>query len=374
MNYSGLNPDELFSGYENAEIPSEKDPFCNPTENSSFSESYSHILPAFFFRNEMCRKKPSKLEKSNLRYFYNTTGAILAAKLFIEAALCLIFYILMFLVSYLMSSSLSMYYSVLSDATVRYAFRSVTLIASTASVFFAGCRFTALSPAGLLKKSSGIKTFDTIEFLMAGLFASALSNAVRLISPGLTGESDYSGFITDSSIMQTAIAVIYTCIVVPVTEGLVFRGLVLKNFSRASQGFGIIITSMFCALATCSFHAMLPAFITSLILCRLTVKCSSVVPGIVIHMVINLSNAVISVYGTMAFESDVFVTKIWTVIILVLGGIFAFITAVRHPLPKIRPHQRRRTIPVFLSSVLPVLLIPAYILTSVAKLFIFLYT
>lgn len=373
MNFSQVKPDELFSDFDMEDIPSEKDPFCNTSENSSYNESYSHILPAFFFRNKKCQKTPSKLERKNLRYFYNTTGIILAAKLFIEAAVCLVFYIIVFLCSFSLKSSSGMYYSVLSDTTVRYAFRSGALILSTFSVFFAGCRFTSLSPAGILRKCRTVRTSDIVEFFMAGLFAASVSNIIDFIHPAFTDASTYSGFVTEKSAMQIIMASLYACVVIPLTEGIIFRGFVLKNLSRASQRFGILTASLLCALSECSFRSMLPTFIMSLLLCTLTVKYNSAVPGIFIHMAVNLSSVIISVYGTLAWDSDIFITKIWTVITLVLGGIFAFISIIKHPLPSINKEQKKRSLPVLLTSVFVILLIPVYIITACAELFSFMY-
>ena len=60
---------ELFS--EEEYIPTEKNPFCNYSENSSYKESYSDVIPTFFFRNNQLSLKPSRYESAKLRYFYN---------------------------------------------------------------------------------------------------------------------------------------------------------------------------------------------------------------------------------------------------------------------------------------------------------------
>ncbi len=369
--YSGT--DDIFSDYDAEEIPSEHNPFCNSTENSQYAESYSKVLPAFFFRTERCGRKPYSYEKKQLRHYYNMTGIILAAKLFIEIAACFFFYILMFLCAYSVSPSMSMYYSALSDTTVKYAFRIIAITLSTASVFFAGCRFSSFPPQKLMKKCGPVKTADVIISFMTGMFIAALQNIITLSNPHLNGEFGFAGVPLSRDIRMITVVVLYTCIVVPVSEGLIFRGIALKNFSRASQRFGILASSFFCALSTCSFTAMFPAFLMSVLLSKMTVKYNTVIPSILIHITVNLSGMIISVYGALAWNSDLLIMKIWTVITLVLGGLSAFAMLFRHPLPKIKPEQRRRTLPVLMTSVFPVLLIPLYILTSVLKVLYFMY-
>lgn len=365
--------DELFTGYESERLPSETDPFCNDTENSLYSESYSRILPAFFFRTAKCGKKPSRYEKKNLRYYYNTSGIILASKLFIEAASCAVFYIFMFLCSTAFTSSQSLYYSALSDETIKYSFRILAAIISTASVFFAGCRFSSLSPGSLMKKCDKIKTTDIVICFMTGLFISGLSNVIIFSEPHLTSEFGYSIINPGKDILQITAGALYTCIVVPVTEGLIFRGIALKNFSRASQRFGILTASFFCALSTCSFPSMIPSFLMSIVLCGLTVRYSSVIPSILLHIAVNFCGMTISVYNSLVWGNDITLIKTWTIITLAAGGIFVIISIIKLPLPSIKSEQRRRGIPLLISSPFAVLLIPLYICSALAEILYFMY-
>lgn len=373
MKTQPLYPDDTFLDFETEEIPSEKDPFCNSTENCDYTEPYSRMIPAFFFRNKKCSRKPGAYEKKKLRYYYNTAGAILTSKLLIEAAVSLVFFIFMFVCSWSVTSSPSLYYSALSDATVKYAFRSIAVIISTASVFFAGCRFSAFSPGSIMKKGSGIRTSDIVVFFMSGLFVAAVSNIIAMTDTVLSSDYGFPGIHIDGDPLQIAATALYTCIVVPVADGLIFRGIALKNFSRASQRFGILTASFLCALSTCNFPAMIPAFLMSVLLCHMTVKYNSIIPSVLIHITVNASFLFISVYNTYLWESDLFLIKIWTIITLVIGGISTFIMLVRMPLPEIRAEQRRRTLPVLLTSVLTVLVIPFYIIAALAKILYFMY-
>ncbi|WP_044975029.1 CPBP family intramembrane glutamic endopeptidase [Ruminococcus sp. HUN007] len=373
MIYTESNDSDLFERFETGEVPDEKDPFCNQTENRDFSESYSHVIPSFFFRNEKCRKKPSSYEKRKLRYFYNITGILLISKLFIEIASLLLFSIIMALLAYFLSPGLNFFYSALSDETIKYAFRIIVVIISSGSVFLAGCRFSELKPAHLLKGCRTVRTSDIILCFMTGMFVAALSNIITLSYPFQSGTYMPSALYIDRDPILVAAAALCNCVVVPLADGLIFRGIALKNLSRASQRFGIITSSMLCAFATCSLPAMLPAFLMSLLLCSTTVKYNSVIPSVLIHMAVNISSMLISVYSVFAWDQGELLVRVWTIITLVLGGIFTFIRMIKEPLPKNKPEQRRRSLPILLTSVFVILLFPLYALTSLAKLLYFMY-
>ena len=118
---------------------------------------------------------------------------------------------------------------------------------------------------------------------------------------------------------------------------------------------------------------MIPVFLMSVILSKLTVKYNTVIPSVLIHITINISNAVIFIYSTLMWDSDLLITKIWTIITLVTGGIFAFILAVKHPLPKMKAEQRRRSLPLFLTSVFIILMIPFCFVAAAAEFLVYLY-
>ena len=373
MSYMQREQEDLFSFFELGEIPTEKDPFCNSTENTAYRESYSDVIPAFFFRDTKCSKKPTKAERKKLRYYYNSTGVILLAKLIIEISACLMFYVLLILSAVSFTPSVNLFYSALSDDTVRYAFRTIAAVISTASVFFAGCRFTGLSPAKVVKSCPVISTGDVIICFMTGMFFAGLSNLMSFSVPSACGGYMPSAMHLEKNWMTAAITALFVCVIVPVTDGLVFRGLVLKNLSRASQRFGIIMSAVLCALATCSLPAMIPAFLTSVLLGSMTVKHNSAVPSVLIHMAVNTSSMIISVYSTFAWGSGETIIKVWTMITLVIGGVFTAVRIAKDPLPKNKPEQRRRSLPVALSSVFVVLLFPVYVFTSLVGLLYFMY-
>ena len=111
----------------------------------------------------------------------------------------------------------------------------------------------------------------------------------------------------------------------------------------------------------------------SLLLCSITVKYNSVIPSVLIHMAVNTSSMIISVYSIFAWDQSELLMRVWTIITLVLGGVFTFIRLIREPLPKNKPEQRRRALPVLLTSAFVILLFPLYALTSLAKLLYFMY-
>lgn len=370
MNTASENQNELFSCYD--EIPTEYDPFCNSTESQMYRENYSHVIPTFFFRTAPSSRKPSLYEKKKLKYFYNTTGILLSAKLIIEAASCILFYIIMFLCSFLQTHSLSLYYSALSDATVRYSFMTISVILSVSSVFLSGCRCSYISPERLLKKNKAVKTSDVILFFMTGIFIMSLQNISDISVSHFLGKNVGGGNFSDDT-RQMIIIALYTCIVVPVSSGLIFRGIALKNLSRAGQRFGILASSFLCALSSGKLTELIPCFLMSVMLSKLTVKYDTVTPSIFIHMTINICCTIIAVYGSVMSDTGVLIKQVWTATAFIFGGIFAVAYMIKEPLPKSTPAQRKRTVPLFAGSIFIILLIALYILAGTVEIFRFMY-
>ena len=371
MDNSNFTSDTLFKIYD--DTPTETDPFCNYTEYDNFNESYSEVIPTFFFRDKKCSIKPSSYEKKKLRYFYNITGLLLSAKFIIEISIFLLFSIITFLISFSFTSSLSLYSASFSDYTIQYSFKTISLIISTLSVFFAGCRYSSLKPADLIKSKVKLKTEDVIFFFMAALFVISIQNICNMSFSYLTGDYNSYGLHLKKDILHIVSAAIYTCIVIPVSDGLIFRGIMLKNLSRVSQHFGIIMTSILCALSTVRFQNIIPAFLLSLLMAKLTVKCNSVTPSIIINIITNISSMIISVYGIYAWNSDTTITKLWTAITFITGGFFAAVSILKYPLPKSNKLQKKRTLPLFLTSVFILLIFILYITAASANLLKSLY-
>ncbi len=359
--------DDLFC--ETKTIPDEFNPFDNFTEHTDYNESYSMIIPTLFFRNTPLSMKPSRFEASRLRHIYNISGMLLSTGIIIKITVYLIFYaiILMYSVSeFSLQSVGSVFRQFISDTSVRYSLMSIATILSSLVVFFAGYRFSGLNAFSFFKNNHSAKTSEIITFFMTGIFIVAVGNVIVISSTILPFDFTNSRHIYSNDIFRSILIFMYTCIIVPVSEGFIFRGLILKNMSRANHRFGIIITSFLCALACGNILEVIPCYMMSVLLCKITLKYGTLLHSVIIHITVNICNTIILAYGDIFFKSDILILEIWTVLIFITGGIFAIYSFMKEPLPKSKKIQRKRSTSLILTSftIPPVILMYILLLIS----------
>lgn len=94
-------------------------------------------------------------------------------------------------------------------------------------------------------------------------------------------------FSTSDSLISNIFLIIYTVIVAPVSEELIFRGLILGKLKQYGYVFASIIVSLLFALMHGNLPQSIPTFIVSLFLCWVTLQSNSIIPAITIHMINN---------------------------------------------------------------------------------------
>ncbi|MBR6598854.1 MAG: CPBP family intramembrane metalloprotease [Oscillospiraceae bacterium] len=354
---------DIFSDYE--DTPTEKNPFCNDSEYSSYNESYSHVIPTFFFRNDPLSIKPSRYESSRLRYFYSLSGSLLISGVLIKTILYLIFYVLILMYTgslYHSKNSISGFFrQFICDNSVKYGLLSISAIISSAFVFKVGCRYSALKTSSFFRNNHSARTSEIISFFMTGIFLTSVYNLMYLTATFFPGIFKNPRPIFTDNIPQSLLIAMYTCIIVPVCEGFIFRGLVLKNMSRAGQRFGIIFTSLLCALSCGQFIEIIPCFMMSVLLCKITNKYGTLTHSVIMHVTVNICNTIILAYGDIFFNSNIFATQIWTFITFISGGFFAIYSFFKEPLPKSTKPQKNRSTKLIFRTFTIYLLIILYI-------------
>lgn len=134
----------------------------------------------------------------------------------------------------------------------------------------------------LLVVLGGAAACLTINY--AGGFLMQLINLIlsgaglELTTPELALEYDTAG-----NLLMFA----YMVIVAPVTEELLFRGLLLRTFQRTGRTFAIIASSLLFAMVHGNFLQTVPAFLMGLVLGYTAMRCGSILPSILIHLINN---------------------------------------------------------------------------------------
>ncbi|MCM1523575.1 MAG: CPBP family intramembrane metalloprotease [Ruminococcus sp.] len=88
---------------------------------------------------------------------------------------------------------------------------------------------------------------------------------------------------------------IYICVLGPVLEELVFRGVLLDALRKYGNAFGIIVSSVMFGLMHQNFMQCIPAVCMGLVWAVMAVKTGSVIPSAAVHILNNTMSAVIMV-------------------------------------------------------------------------------
>lgn len=135
-------------------------------------------------------------------------------------------------------------------------------------------------------------TAKTIVFaLIICLFAKVCGGVLLAIIMALLELLGYQAttpdFSMNSSILSNVFMLLATIVVAPITEELIFRGVLLKTFEKQGTKFAIIATSAIWALVHGNLKQGIPVFFMGIALAIVTVKTKSIIPAIIIHGINN---------------------------------------------------------------------------------------
>lgn len=88
---------------------------------------------------------------------------------------------------------------------------------------------------------------------------------------------------------------IYICLLGPVLEELLFRGVFLDALKKYGNAFGIIMSSILFGLMHQNFTQCLPAMIMGFFFAAVTLKSGSLIPAIIIHIINNTLSSILMV-------------------------------------------------------------------------------
>lgn len=128
----------------------------------------------------------------------------------------------------------------------------------------------------------------TMFFYSVGIFAELLIfGGFSLID--ITPIGSMSDMETELTPLYLVTSVLTGVFLAPVAEELMFRGILLRRFSKVSQTFGIVLSAMCFGM----MHGNLPqgvmTFLVGLVFAYMDIKAGSILPSILLHMLINLT-------------------------------------------------------------------------------------
>lgn len=349
--YSDISPVDL------------KNPFRNPTEEPDYSPDYRAIIPELDMPESKIPLFPAANEKAAIRRYFAMTflmllfGLITAMTVYI--ALQGIAGAVLRQIDLRRLGELPQNYSqilkqYLNDSSVNYAITLLAFFIGNLSAFFIGCRLTDLKPRGFFRLRA-LSVPRMFCYIFIGLWLQLVSGLLGEQIVRFVKSAGFSLYVPDAnlngSLMRTAIFGLYACVIAPLTEELLVRGLVLKNFSRVSQRLGILLSAFLFGLMHENLMQFLFTFPLGILLGYITIRHNSVTPAILVHFSVNAAGFALALGEYYLSQGTMRIINISYMLgILLIGSVALIVLLATERLPEQTPHQTMRAGRLVLSS------------------------
>lgn len=125
--------------------------------------------------------------------------------------------------------------------------------------------------------SSGLQMAAGLIALIIGVIFSLFNG--RIESPDLS--------LNKSSFAATVIFYSYACILGPVLEELLYRGMLLQSLRKYNEKFAIFVSALIFGLMHQNYSQFILGFLVGIPLAAVTLKSGSIVPAIIAHIFLN---------------------------------------------------------------------------------------
>ena len=332
-----------------------QNPFRNPTEEPDYSPVYTEIVPELAMPGSSLPLFPARAEKSRIRRFFSLVFLTLILGFFISTGLYtglrMLTATVLKQIDLRKLGTLPQNYMLISDqymddSAIHNGLVLISALCGNLTAFFAGCRLTGIRKRTLFR----LRDFGPVRacmYIMIGLWIQLLSdllceklipflkqNGIPVRTPSLSLEGSNS---------RVMLLVLYACLIAPVTEELLLRGVVLKNLSRVSQRFGIFLSAFLFAVMHENLPQMIFTFPLGVLLAYITIRHNSLMPAIMVHMSVN-GAAVLMTLAKAEMEHSVYrIADLSSMLgILLLGTAALLYLLMTEHLPEKTPHQCMR--------------------------------
>lgn len=332
------------------------DPFNNPTEYHEFSRDYSDILPEMNAPGAEIPLEPERGERRRIRRSYSIGGWCLLFQFVISntLALALIFLIRNILTSVNPDWSTAQISSYIRGSSLLMGINLIIYIAANVICALIGMKWSRTDYPELIH-TRDFSFGKAAAYCMIALFlrtaaAYAASGAEAIVSKfGHTTNTLNTDGMAETG-FGTALMILYTCLIAPITEELLFRGMLLRTFSRANQRFAIFATAFFFGLVHGNIPQFLLGFILGIFLAHITLKHGSIFPAVIVHMFMNTFVQLMSFISDHADDTEFLIFSLSLMLLNITGFITLLYFRSEDKLPATTPAQTRRGISVALTS------------------------
>lgn len=356
-----------------------KNPFDNFTEYEDYNSDYSEIVPQIEIPGCVIPFEPSRDEKKKVRHYFNIAGAgvlihFIAAYGIMTAILTLLQFIVMKKDGVKVSEASIQYLTGLenffSESSINMGINMLVLMTCSILVFLIGSKVSKIK-IGSYFQTKDLTFMTIVSYCVISFFVRYVGGiagtAFEMIFSGvdMTVGTEMMNYQNPKTIAVTAV---YACFVAPVTEELMYRGFVLKNLSRVSQRFGIIMSALLFGLMHGNIAQFIFAFFMGIFFAHIDVKHNSLLPSMIVHAFANTVSTVISYSGALDNVVAAGLTG-FAMMALCAAGLVLFVKFYKkNRLPFTMPHQKLRN-GTAVSSVMLMLSIAVYAIITVINSF-----
>ncbi len=330
-----------------------QNPFDNALENSAYRTDYRRFLPQILLPGFQIPLFPERDERRNIRRQMNTAGAGLLLGTLIAQ---LLFPLAVLLLLLCMDGTTASYFNGDQSGAVRtimnsgiyMALHCLILAGSNVLVALLGCR-RIRQPLGGLFRTTDFSGWKAFQYICIGIglqnVAVLIYAVLKCVGQGLGMEFPEVSFDYFQTGQSTMLVLLYTCILAPITEELLFRGFLLKSLSAVSTRFGVIVTALLFGLMHGNVQQGILGVLVGLFLGKIVIRHNSLTPSILVHIALNTSSTLISVLLALLPENigNVAILPLEFVVLAmaVMGVAFWFGKERKEPLPY--PTQKQAT-------------------------------
>ena len=330
-------------------------PFRNPTEEPDYSPDYRAIVPELDMPDSKLTLFPAANEAAAIRRYFGLTFLTLLfgllAAMTIYVALQGIASVVLRQIDLRRLGELPQNYpqimrQYLDDSSINYSINLIAFLVGNLSAFFIGCKLTDLKPRCFFRLRS-LTVPREVCYIFIGLWIQLVTGLLGDTIVQLAGRAGISLYVPDTdmggSLMRVAMLALYACVIAPVTEELLMRGLVLKNLSRVSQRHAILLSAFLFGLMHENLMQFMFTFPLGILLGYITIRHNSVTPAIMVHIAVNTCGTLLSLAERFFSQGTVRIINISYMLgVLLIGSVSVLYLVFTERLPEQTPHQSMR--------------------------------
>lgn len=307
--------------------------------------------------------KPDKEERRQIRKKYNLTAAVLLINIFIFNGLAI-------------GSNFFADSPVWKSEFFSTAFSCCVPIISEITAIIVGIKLLGLDfkPLATRDGFNGGTMFKLV-ILAVGLqtAASIIASFVTMFLKAFGIEPVQVDLSATTSLPANLLMYFYACLLGPVLEELLYRGVLLQSMRKYNERFAIFLSAAIFGLMHQNYQQFILGFLIGIPLAVVTIKSGSIVPAIFTHIIVNTSGMFFNCWmqysdpeffnsalkgttdaATMSDFSTAFVvTLIFRIAVMIAALVVGIIVLVKGGnMSRPTPAGKARTMPVFVTAAL----------------------